>query len=61
MARREITFTVRDIPEVKALVDEMQAAIARVRELHQRDVTGFCRQDGFSWPCATIRALDGAP
>lgn len=51
--------------------DEARAVIARVRELHQqyrpahRDDTDICTECSqypvdVPWPCATIRALDGA-
>ena len=52
-------------------LEEAQAAIQRVRELH-KPVPGFnghqwcdaqceatCDGDATEWPCATIRALDG--
>ena len=55
-------------PEVKAAIDNLQAAIARVRELHQSIFEPIMEsQIGAHWctgcdepyPCSTIKALDG--
>ena len=45
---------------------EYRAAVERVRALHVETGTivlkvpdaGFCAEDGFTWPCRTVRALD---
>lgn len=43
--------------------DTADAAIARVRALHQQE-SGLCahctREDGVPYPCPTIRAIDGS-
>lgn len=44
--------------------DELKARLEAVRELHARYVGNqtssvFCLQDGFDYPCPTIRLLDG--
>ncbi|HEY9476249.1 MAG TPA: hypothetical protein VIS06_20655 [Mycobacteriales bacterium] len=47
-----ITDALEDIPRLLA---RAQA----VRDLHQDDGDGWCKACTFSYPCATIRALDG--
>jgi hypothetical protein len=39
--------------------DAAEARLAAVRALHEDD-DGWCAYDGSDYPCATIRALDGA-
>lgn len=44
-------------------LEEAQAAIQRVRELHYNTAThhpsGCCSECGGTYPCPTVRALDG--
>lgn len=37
------------------------AAIQRVRELHiqESEITTFCKECSYTYPCPTIKALDG--
>jgi hypothetical protein len=43
-------------------LDEAREQIAAVRECHYSDgaESPFCEDCGYSWPCPTIRALDGS-
>lgn len=53
------TVTRRDLAR-RAL--NAEAAVSRVRELHQRapvDEDSWCSDCGDYWPCRTLRALDG--
>jgi len=51
--------------EFKGLANEYKQAIERVRELHKKDWVGNCKHcsflgdDDWSYPCRTIRTLDG--
>lgn len=41
-------------------LNNAELAIARVRELHIEDVSGYCEIcPDFEYPCNTIKALDG--
>jgi len=31
-----------------------------LRDMHLPDEESFCREDGFTWPCSTIQALNEA-
>ena len=46
--------------EMKPLL-EAREAIQRVRELHiqESEITTFCKECSFMYPCDTIKALDG--
>lgn len=46
---------------VKDLADRCLMAIERVRELHKpTEPSGsYCHECGYTYPCATIQALDG--
>jgi predicted aldo/keto reductase-like oxidoreductase len=39
----------------------MSKAIHRVRELHKQEteITSFCKECSYTYPCPTIQALDG--
>lgn len=42
-------------------IDEVQAAIERVRDLHWRSPDRRCAECGCGWPCPTRFALDNRP
>lgn len=40
-------------------IDQQDAALVRVRELHVAFPTGYCQECGKDMPCPTIEELDG--
>lgn len=66
MARVKVAVRILDLPEAKEAVADLtdraekaEAAIERARHLHRRLPWPECHLDGESWPCRTIRELDG--
>lgn len=43
---------------IEAVLERCQAAVEEVRFMHRTDVD-VCVECGVSWPCPTIRVLDG--
>ena len=63
MRRSAVYAAITEHNMMVADLEEAQATIERVRELHYNTAThhpsGCCSQCGGTYPCATIRALDG--
>ena len=47
--------------DLRVELDAERAKVARVEALHYTSDDYWCEQDGFSWPCPTVRALGGDP
>jgi hypothetical protein len=64
-ATRSLVAAVKAQVKAERERDEARAALDRVRALHKRiaesPLVVWCEEDGFSWPCPTIRAIDGVP
>ena len=45
-----------DEAEMEAENQWMKATLARIADLHRED-DGWCAEDGFDWPCRTVRAV----
>lgn len=64
----------KDVPALVAYARELEAVVERVRAIHQEvrypifgstyeqigTYSGGCKFDQMPWPCATVRALEGA-
>lgn len=62
ITRRALLNSIKARVAVEAERDAALATIERVRALHAVDDydcdTQWCRECGYSWPCATVRAIE---
>ena len=63
MRRSAVYAAITEHNMMVADLEEAQATIERVRELHYNTAThhpsGCCSECGGTYPCPTVRALDG--
>ena len=55
----EANQSVELIEEFKGIANRCKQIIKRVRELHNNSGSKYCHECGYTYPCDTIKVLDG--